>query len=41
MEQCWWNSVVKQWNGDGGTELVKQSNSDSGTVWWNTRTIMV
>ena len=24
-----WNSVVKQWN------------SDSGSVWWNTETVMV
>ena len=29
VEQCWWNSVVEQWNSDGGT------------VWWNNETVMV
>ena len=32
------NSVVEQWNSDGGTVLVEQWNSDGGTVkqlWWN------
>ena len=19
MEECWWNSVMKKWNSDGGT----------------------
>ena len=39
MEQCWWNSVVEQWNSDGGTveecwwnSVVEQWNSDGGTV---------
>ena len=29
MEQCWWNSVVEQWNSVGGT------------VWWNSGKVMV
>ena len=30
MEKCcWWNSVVEQWNSDGGT------------VWWNSGTVIV
>ena len=32
---------MKHWNSDGGTVLVEQGNSDSGTVWWNTGTVMV
>ena len=47
MEQVkrrWWNSVVEQWNSDGGTVIVKQCggkveqcgwNSDGGTLRWN------
>ena len=29
VEQSWWNIVVEQWNIDGGT------------VWWNSRAVMV
>ena len=29
LEQCWWNSVVEEWNTDGVT------------VWWNIGTLMV
>ena len=29
MEHWWWNSVMKQWNSNGGT------------VWWNSGTVMV
>ena len=32
---------MEQWNSDGGTVLVEQLNSDSGSVWWNTGTVMV
>ena len=44
VEQCWWNSVVEQWNSDGGTVLVEQCwwnrvvercDSEGGTVCWN------
>ena len=30
VEQSWWNSVVEQWNSDGGT--LEQSRWNSGTV---------
>ena len=30
MEQCWWNTVVEQWNSVCGKVLW---NSESGTVW--------
>ena len=38
VEQCWWNSVVEQWNSVGG--IVEQCWWSSGTVmvaqcWWN------
>ena len=29
MEQSWWDSVVEKWNSQGGT------------VWWNSGTLMV
>ena len=29
VEQSWWNIVVEQWNIAGGT------------VWWNSRTVMM
>ena len=32
VEQSWWNSVVEQWNSDGGTVIVEQWNSNGGTV---------
>ena len=32
MEQCRWNSVVEQWNSNGGTVLVEQCG---GTLRWN------
>ena len=46
------NSVMKQWNSNGGTVwghrgtvrwniVVEQWNIDGGTVWWNKRTVMV
>ena len=35
------NSVVEQWNSDGGTVLVEHWKSDGGTVWWNSGTVMV
>ena len=53
MEECWWHSVVDQWNSVGGiveqcwrnsgTVIVQQCrwNSDSGTVRWNSKTVFV
>ena len=47
MEQCWWNTVVEQWNSVCGTVMW---NSESGTVWcggtmeqcwWSSGTVMV
>ena len=42
------NSVVEQWNSDGGTVEQSRWNSGTvmleqcgGTVWWNNRTVMV
>ena len=35
MEQCWWHSVVQEWNSVGGIVekcLLEQWNSDGGTV---------
>ena len=29
VKQCLWNGVVEQWN------------SESGTLWWNSGTVMV
>ena len=36
MEHRWWNSVMKQWN-----SVVEQWNGHGGTVWWNSKTVMV
>ena len=38
VEQCWWDSVVEQWNSDGGKVYVEQCD---GTVWWKCGTVMV
>ena len=35
-----WNSVMEQWDSNGGTVMVEQWNI-GGTVWWNSRTVMV
>ena len=36
VEECWWNSVVEEWNSVGGTvwrnSVVEQWNSVGGTV---------
>ena len=34
-----WNSVMEQWNSDGGT--VEKWNSHGGTVRWKSGTVMV
>ena len=36
VEQSWWNSV-----GNSGTVMVEQWNTNSGTVWWNSGTVIV
>ena len=45
-----WNSncgTVEQWNSDGGTveqswwNIVVEQWNIGGTVWWNSRTVMV
>ena len=53
MEQVkrrWWNSVVEQWNSDGGTVIVKQCggkveqcgwNSVVEQFYWNSGTVML
>ena len=63
MGHWWWNSVMKQWNSNGGrvggaqwNSKVEQCNGTveqswwnivveqwniGGTVWWNSRTVMV
>ena len=53
MEECWWHSVVDQWNSVGGiveqcwrnsgAVMVQQCrwNSDSGTVRWKSKTVFV
>ena len=42
VEQCWWNSVMEQWNRVGGT--VEEWNSVGGRVeqcLWNSGTVKV
>ena len=52
VEHWWWNSVMKQWNSNGGTvgghsgtvrwnSVMEQWNSHGGTLWWNSGTLMV
>ena len=36
VEQSWWDSVV-----GSGKVMVEQWKSNSGTVWWNSGTVMV
>ena len=42
MEHRWWNSVMKQWNSNGGTVwghsgtvMVEQSGGTVEQSWWN------
>ena len=37
----WWNSVVEKWNSDSGPVEQCGCNSDGGTVWWKSGTVMV
>ena len=35
VKQRWWNSVVKQWNSDGGTVIVEQCAGKVEQCGWN------
>ena len=46
MVQCWWNSVVEQWNGEtvlgkqrGGAVMVDESGGTVEPCWWNSGTV--